>query len=86
MNGYVFLKRYFVAIAIALFLPPFGGALFLLVENTNKDIVFTMKERIGVNYHGALFDTLSVMEDYRGQWDIAANSGQNNAELFLLKK
>jgi hypothetical protein len=68
------LKRYLTIFAATLFLFPFGSAVYLLVSESNNQINFTEKERVGIRYHKALFQTLLTLQTYRGRTFISENS------------
>jgi PAS domain S-box-containing protein len=79
------LSRHFVLFAVVLFLIPFGVAVILLVQEMNKSIDFSRKERIGVRYHHALFNTLIAAQTYRGKWTVTGSPGWDDTELSALK-
>lgn len=80
------MKRYLTIFAATLFLFPFGSAVYLLVSESNNQINFTEKERVGIRYHKALFQTLLTLQTYRGRTFISENSGIDSQEIDVLKE
>lgn len=82
----IVLKRFFSLFAIASFLLPFSGSVYLLIEQTNKEISFSERERTGVRYHRALFETLFAVQKYRSKWTISSYLGKEDPLLPSLRK
>lgn len=79
------MKRYFSSLAVLLLMLPFSGAVYLLVNNTNSDIAFVEKERVGISYHNELSNVMFGMHNYSEQLLYAQTSGDKNPDIFRSK-
>ncbi len=77
-------RRYLKLCAILLFVLPFGAAVSLFFNETQKNILATQQEIIGVRYNVALFKALLAMQRYRGAHNlmVAGNGAAANVEAL----
>jgi CheY-like chemotaxis protein len=72
-------------IGMFMFFVPFAGALLLFMNETNKQIHFTQKERIGVQYHQLLLSAMLKAQKFRGKNYIFSILNEKNPQLAELK-
>lgn len=61
------MKKYFVIfLSLIFFVTPFWVVGYLLIKETDKEIISSERASLGASYHAALFDLMLVVQQYRG--------------------